>query len=138
MATVMFEHTFNEEHNLLIWRPTVEIDVDVAILVATSIAEIEKSRPPFKRFVDLTGIQGISLRLTDLQKIVDLRVSYAGPEVKAGHYAPHTLGFGIGRMYQAMMLKTNVKIEVFANIESCANWLDVPQKILMPDQTLKP
>jgi hypothetical protein len=60
-----------------------------------------------------------------------LRQAYTGPKVKAAHYSPHTLGFGIGRLYQALMFDNNIEIEVFGNIGSCANWLGVPESALV-------
>jgi hypothetical protein len=65
----MFEYTFNDECNLLIWKPTVQIDIDLAIEVARSISEIESQRPPFNRFIDLTNTSGISLHVTEMEKL---------------------------------------------------------------------
>ena len=84
----MFEYTFNDECNLLIWKPTVQIDIDLAIEVARSISEIESQRPPFNRFIDLANTSGISLHVTEMEKITQLRQAYTGPKVKAAHYSP--------------------------------------------------
>lgn len=132
----MFEYKFNEKYKLLIWIPTVEINGHVAMEVATGIMQLEDERPPFDRFVDLTHLPGISIQALEMQKIVDLRNGYTGPKVKAAHFAPNTLGFGIGRSYQELMKGHNVQIEVFANLKSCANWLDVPQEILKSPSTV--
>ena len=91
---------------------------------------IEKQRPLFNRFTNLAEVTGISLKLSDLQRIAEIRSSYDGPKVKSAFYAPEPLAFGIGRMYQAITKDRQVTVEVFMNLESCAHWLDVPKEVL--------
>jgi hypothetical protein len=126
----MIEYSFNEQYNLFIWKPRIVIDLELTIEVIEKLEDLETQRGAFNRFVDISDILGISLHSSDLVKIADRRAGYEGPVVKAAYFTPHALGIGVGRMLQSLLKNKQLKIEVFGNINSCANWLDVPQEIL--------
>jgi len=126
----MFTYSFNEEHHLMLWKQAVELNVDLMTQWMAELDRIEKQRPPFNRFVNLAEVTGISLKLSDLRHIAEVRSAYTGPKVKSAFYCPEPLGFGIGRMYQAITMDRRIQVEVFMNLESCAHWLDVPKQVL--------
>ncbi len=129
-AVKMIEYSFNEQYNLFIWKPKVVIDLQLLLEAISTTEELKAQRGAFNRFVNISDILGISLHAPDLEDIARRRSAYDGPVVKAAYFTPHALSIGIGRMLQSLIKNKQLKIEVFGNIQSCANWLDVPQEIL--------
>ena len=126
----MFTYTFDEQYNLLLWKQAVTIDLDFMMEWAVEIANIENARPPFNRFADLSDLLGITIPFKGLRQVAKHRESYQGTRVKFAMFAPSSLSFGVSRMYQTMREDKGVNIEVIANLDSCADWLDVPKSVL--------
>jgi len=132
----MFQYTMDEEHNLLLWKQAVTIDLNFMMEWAIEIAKLEKTRPPFNRFADLSDLLGISIQTSGLKQVAQQRELYSGTQVKFAMLARNPVSFGVSRMYQSIREGKGVDIEVFANVESCANWLDVPISILELDASV--
>lgn len=126
----MFKYVFNDEYRIMLWRQAVELNIDFMLEIIEELHKIEKTHSPFHRFVDLTEVTGISLHYDDLKRIAGMRTEYAGPKVKSAFYSMNPLGYGIGRMYQVLMEETNVEVDVFRDVDACAQWLGCPVAIL--------
>jgi hypothetical protein len=126
----MFEYTMNDQYSLMLWRQAITISMEFMDELITELHRIEKIHPPFNRFVDLTDALGIELHFRDLRRISEMRREYQGPPVKSAFYSSHPLGFGIGRMYEVLMQGKNVEVNVFDDLNECADWLEVPVEVL--------
>lgn len=88
----------------------------------------------FKRFTDLSNVTDLSLTSDEIWNISQRRaMMYTGPTVKSAIYSSDKLMFGMSRIYSAMMDPSPIEVEVFDDMEECADWLGLSYEALQSD-----
>jgi len=87
---------------------------------------------PFDRFIDLSGLAEIHLKVEHVFEIAEERkTSHAGlAKVKSAVYSDKIIGFGVARMYETLMEGSSIDVLAFRVRSAAAAWLGVPIKLL--------
>lgn len=129
-----FPHShYVQDWNLMVWRPIGLLDDALADRVVEFV-EAEERDMPFDRFSDLTALTHIHLKIGHVFEIARRRREfYAGERpAKSAFYCDKTVGFGIARMFEALMTGTDIEVRAFRKRSDAADWLGVPDSILVP------
>jgi hypothetical protein len=96
------------------------------------------SGAPFDRFIDLSGLSEIRLQMDHVFEIAKERRSDTAdlPPVKSAFYCNTLVGFGIARMYEALMEGASISVRAFRDKDAAAAFLGMPSHLL--DQTDDP
>jgi hypothetical protein len=94
-------------------------------------AEVETG---FNRFCDLTHLDGIRLSTLEILKLAERRRAYNPNDihVKSAFLATDPLAFGIARMYEQLLHSPRIKVRVWVDMQSAADWLGVKVERLEP------
>jgi len=127
-------HTrYHAEWKLVTWHPRGVFDDGLADEIIGVIESEEHSADkPFHRYADFTGLTEIRLKIGHVFQIAEARREAAEP-VKSVLLAETTVGFGIARMYEALMEGAMIQVRAFRVRAAAAEWLGVPLDILLPD-----
>lgn len=127
------EHThFHPEWRLLTWHPHGELNDDVADQ-AVEVIESEEliGERPFNRYADFSQLTSIRLTIGHAFQIAEHRRD-AQQRVKSAFFADTIVGFGIARMYEALMKGGAIEVHAFRQRSEAAEWLQVPAELLDP------
>ena len=119
-------------YDLVAWRPEGSLDDLVLDQIAEWLVDIEKVSTPFKRFVDFSRLTTISVRTRHVFKFAQKRAKEsAGNEpVRTALFCEEWVGFGVARLYEALMEETRIEARAFRDRARAAQWLAVPVEVL--------
>jgi hypothetical protein len=119
-------------HDLVTWRPEGTLDNNMLDQISEWLVAIEKVSVPVKRFVDFSGLNEFALRTPHLFQFARKRAEQlagTGP-VRTALFSNDYIGFGLARMYEALMENTPIDARAFRDRTQAANWLGVPAEVL--------
>ena len=131
----MKQEYYFKTDELLIWRPTGNIDINkisgFVKFIETAILEGKKD---FSRFIDLSKIDSISVNHEELYGIASGRRQFAseGPEItiKLAFYVTNALSYGMARMYENMLDNSPFDIRIYYTIKEVAEFLNTDRSLL--------
>jgi len=131
----MAKEYFFKTDNLLIWRPTGQIQIEkIQDFVKFLEESFTMNNPDFMRFIDLSHIEGISVNYEELYGIAADRRDYANKKfediVKLAFYVTNALSFGMARMYENMLDSEAFTIGIYYSLKEVADFLDVDISLL--------
>jgi len=124
---------YHAGHRLVTWHPRGILDDALLDEIAYFTQTLEQiSEGPFDRFTDLSGLEEIHLKIGHVFEIAEERkTAHAGlPQVKSAFYCDKIVGFGMARMYEALMEETSIDVRTFRVRSIAAAWLEVPPRVL--------
>ena len=129
-----FPHTrYHAEWRLFTWHPRGLLDDALADEVVGWIGSEERfEEVPFHRYADFGGLTEIRLKIGHVFQIVQHRREAREP-VKSAFFANTTVGFGMARMYEALMQGAMIQVRAFRERAAAAEWLGVPVETLQPN-----
>ena len=121
---------FFKSDQLIIWRPTGQLNVEKIYDFIRYLDKVSEERDPhFYRFIDLSQISGISVKYDDLSPIAEQRKKYFESKlmkrVKMAFYVTNPLSRGMARMYQIISDENHLLINIYDELEKCAEFLEV-------------
>ena len=127
---------YHAEARLVTWHPRGVLDDELADRIIEFIeAEERIADAPFHRYTDFGGLTEIHLKFGHAFKIAERRrAGYAGESVKSAFFSDWVIGFGFARLYQELMAGGPIQVRAFRSREAAAEWLGVPEDILLPDE----
>jgi hypothetical protein len=135
LATLLktFPHTrYYSEWRLLTWHPRGLFDDALAHRIVEVIGLEERlEEVPFNRYMDLSGLTHIRLKIGHVFDLAKDRRSVSEP-VKSAFFSDTTVGLGIARMYEALMQDATIQVHAFRERGAAAEWLAVPLEVLQP------
>jgi hypothetical protein len=88
----------------------------------------------FNRFTNLNDVQNMNLTSDEIWNISQRRaMMYKGPVVKSAFFSSDKLMFGMMRIYATMMEPSPIDVDVFDDLNECADWLGFPSEMLEVD-----
>ena len=119
-------------YDLMTWRPEGSLDDLMLDQIAEWLLDFEKMSPPFKRFVDFSRVTTISVRTRHVFTFAQKRArDFAGNEpVRTALFCEEWVGFGVARLYEALMEETRIEAHAFRDRVRAAQWLGVPVEVL--------
>ena len=120
-------------YDLVTWRPEGTLDDDRLDQIGEWLVAFEKVSVPVKRFVDFSGLNEFALRTRHLLQFARRRAEQVAGTggVRTALFSDDYIGFGLARMYEAMMENTAIEARAFRDRIQAANWLGVPAEVLM-------
>ena len=105
------------------------IDTMTLLELAQDMNRIEADKFYIKRLVYVKDVLGVSLKCEDVMYYRTIRPE---PEIviKSALCAFNDFQYGMARMFQAVMESDKRIMEIFKDIESAAQWLDVDVDLL--------
>ncbi len=105
------------------------IDTMTLLQLAQDMNKIEADKFYIKRLVYVKDVLGVSLKCEDVMYYRTIRPE---PEIviKSALCAFNDFQYGMARMFQAVMESDKRIMEIFKDIESAAQWLDVDVDLL--------
>lgn len=123
---------YHAAERLLTWHPRGTLDDLLADQLTMVLEEEERvESTPFHRYVDLSLLTNIDLRVGHVFEIAQLRRGAAEP-VRSAFFADTAIGFGIARMYETLMEGAIIRVRAFSNCGAAAEWLGVSVELLQP------
>src|SRR6266496_109660 len=128
-----FPHTrYHPEWRLLTWHPRGLFDDALADKIIGLIGSEERvEQVPFHRYTDFSGLTHIRLKIGHVFNVAKQR-SAVREAVKSAFFADTIVGFGMARMYEALMEGATIQVRAFRERVAAAEWLGVPLEILEP------
>jgi len=117
---------------LVTWHPSGALEPKLAEEILCFIeAEEATGGEPFDRFANLDELSAVHLSFADIEEIAARRIGrYQSTPVKSAILAVNPLAFGMARMYERLMLRSNIEVRAFCRLTSAAVWLDKPIEAL--------
>ena len=123
---------FHAGQRLVTWHPHGIMDDPLLDEIAYFTLTLDISRDaPFDRYTDFRPPE-IHLRIGHVFDIAEERkLAHAGqPPVRSAFFCDKFVGFGIARMYEALMEGTSINARAFRDRAVAAEFLGVPLQIL--------
>jgi hypothetical protein len=120
-------------YRLAAWQPHGVLSDLVLDEIASWVLGTEKlATAPFNRFIDLTQLTRIKLTINHVFTVArERRTKYAGgAPVKSAFFCDKVVGFGVARMYEALMAGSPIRARAFRKRAAAAAWLGVPVEVL--------
>jgi hypothetical protein len=119
-------------HNLIAWRPEGILDDRLLDQIGEWLCTIERTSPPFDRFIDLSRLTEVAVRTNHMFDFARKRAEQlaGAPPMKSAIYSDDWVGFGIARMYESLMEGTPIDVRAFRDRAKAAIWLQMPGEIL--------
>ena len=133
-----FPHArYHAAQDLITWHPRGVLDDRLLdeIAVFTQIQEQVVTAPLFHRFTDFNSLTEVRLKIGHVFKVAEERAAAHRDlaPVKSAFFCDKVVGFGIARMYEALMEGSSIHVRAFRDRAAAAEWLDVPLEILSDD-----
>ena len=127
--------TFVEAHHLFIWRPRGVLDEARINKITAFIGEEELIfGRSFNRFSDMSALDAIDLNFEYVFRVaLHRRLSYKGRPVKSAFLVATPEATHIAKLHAMLTDHSPLHVAVFSDIKAAADWLGVPQKVLMAD-----
>ena len=138
-----FPHArYHSAWELITWHPRGVLDDKLVdeIVDFMQVQEHVVTAPPFHRFADLSRLTEVHLKIGHVFKVAEER-SAAHRDlspVKSAFFCDKVVGFGIARMYEALMEDSSIQVRAFRDRAAAAEWLGVPLEILSEDDRQQP
>src|SRR4051812_588574 len=113
-----FPHArYHPEWELISWHPRGVLDDRLVDEIHAFIQRQEQvaTAPPFNRFMDLSTLKEVRLQIGHVFKVAEERKE-AGQNlapVKSAFYCDKVVGFGMARMYEALMEGSSIQVRTF-------------------------
>jgi hypothetical protein len=119
---------------LITFHPTGVFDDDFADFILEFLETEERTADsPFDRYTDLDGLSEIRLKIAHFFANAERRrTGYQGEPVKSAIFSERVVGYGMARMYEALMDGAAIHVRAFRSRQDAADWLDVPLEFLLP------
>jgi hypothetical protein len=119
-------------HSLIAWRPEGVLDDRLLDQIGEWLCTIERTSPPFERFIDLSRLTEVAVRTNHMFDFARKRAEQlaGAPPMKSAIYSDDWVGFGIARMYESLMEGTPIDVRAFRDRAKAAIWLQIPGEIL--------
>ena len=119
-------------HDLVTWQPQGVLDDRLLDEIGEWLCDIEKAWSPLRRFVDFSRLTTISVRTRHVFTFAQKRArESAGNEpVRTALFCEEWVGFGVARLYEALMEETRIEAHAFRDRVRAAQWLGVPVEVL--------
>ena len=119
-------------HRVVAWQPHGVLDDRLLDEIVAWLLIIEKVALPFKRFIDFSRLNRISVKTGHVFTIAQERAKkYRGvTPIRCALYCDRLVGFGIAHLYETLMANSPVEARAFRNRAAAAEWLGVPAEIL--------
>ena len=134
-----FPHaSYHAKWELITWHPRGVLD-DKLLDEIVAFAEVQEqvaTAPPFHRFTDFNGLTEIRLQIGHVFQVAIERSAVQGdfPPVKSAFFCDKIVGFGVARMYEALMEGSFIQVRAFRDRAEAAEWIGVPLEILVEDE----
>src|SRR5213594_103334 len=113
------------EWRLLTWHPRGLFDDALADKIIGLIGSEERvEQVPFHRYTDFSKLTHIRLKIGHVFDVVKQR-SAVREAVKSAFFADTIVGFGMARMYEALMEEATIQVRAFRDRAAVAEWLGV-------------
>lgn len=125
---------YHADWKLVTWFPTGVLDNDRADQVVDFLeSEEEIESACFHRYTDMSGYTRIQIGLDHIVRLARRRKKgYKGPPVKSAFFAVRLISLSVARMYEELMIGSEIRVRTFRDRAAAADWLGVPQQILQP------
>jgi hypothetical protein len=120
---------FHEDIRLLMWRPRGLLDEAAVNKILSVLADLEaKMKEPFNRFTDTLATDEVELNFRYIIHIsLYRRLTYAGrPLIKSAILATDSTMIHYAKLHALMTQGSPIKVQLFQDRESAAQWLGVP------------
>jgi hypothetical protein len=120
---------FDEERQLLVWKPLGTITEAIVNEILTFLAEKEASSPnPFNRFTDTSAQGPVEVSFAYIFHVaLYRRLSYSGrPPVKSAFFATDPEVARIVKVHALLTDHSPLQVALFDKREEAALWLGVP------------
>ncbi len=133
LAKLFPDGRYHPAQHLVTWHPTGALDNDCADRVVDFLESQEQIEgATFHRFTDMTGHTRIQIGLDHIVRLARRRrQSYAGPPVKSAFFAMRLISVNVAHMYAELMAGSNLQVCVFRDRAAAADWLGVPETVLL-------
>ena len=124
---------FHEGIRLLVWTPRGVLNESAIEQILTLIGDMEAtSRNPFNRFTDALAVEAVDLNFRYIFRVALFRrLSYAGrAPVKSAILVPSIARAHYGRLFELLTRGSSIKVRIFEERETSAQWLGVPVELL--------
>jgi hypothetical protein len=127
-------------YNLIAWQPEGILDDRLLDQIGDWLCSIERTSPPFDRYIDLSRLTEIAVRTNHVFDFARKRAEQlaGAPPMKSALYTEDWVGFGISRMYESLMEGTPIDARAFRDRAKAAIWLEVPAQILKLEDKAAP
>lgn len=117
---------------LVTWHPKGLLDEELADRVLEFIEwEERRAIEPFNRFTDMNGFTKVRLKISHTFATARRRRrNYRGQIVKSAFSSDRIVGYGIAKMYEALMIGSRIRVRVFRTHDEAAKWLGVEPDVL--------
>ena len=128
-------HIYRKPYDLSMWFFDPVIDWDIMIRMMTMIRSGGRWHDVSRCFFDLSMVHKVDLDFNHLLAFSKFDKAIMDPciHVRYAFLAPTPLTFGMVRMYEGLMADANAGIKSFKVRSECAEFLNVPYNILLPD-----
>src|SRR4030095_15807099 len=125
---------FHADWRLVTWFPKGVLNNERADRVGEFLESQEKIKgATFHRYTGMTGYSRIQIGLDHVVRLARRRRSgYKGEKVKSAFFAMRLISLSIARMYEELMLGSQIQVRTFRDRAAAAEWLGVSVKILEP------
>jgi hypothetical protein len=119
-------------HRVVAWQPHGVLDDRLLDEIAAWLLVIEKVSLPFKRFIDFSRLNRVSLQIGHVFSVARERVEkYRGvTPIRCALFCDKLVGFGIARLYETLTANSLIEARAFRDRPAAAEWLSVPAQIL--------
>jgi hypothetical protein len=125
---------FRKDLSLILWKPRGILDESTVNEVVAFIEAVEKrNRKPLNRFSDLSALDAVDLNFDFVFHVaLGRRLSAAPrPAVKSAFYVASLASTHYVKLHAMLTDYSPLHVAVFSDIKAAADWLGVPQKVLM-------
>jgi hypothetical protein len=123
---------YHPKLKLLTWHPRGVLNDAFADQIVEFMEMEERiQEAPFDRYIDLSGLTHIKLKIAHIFKIARRRRQVKQP-VKSAFFADTLISFAVAQMYERLMENSMIEVRAFSQQDRAAKWLDVSQKTLQP------
>lgn len=114
------------------WQPHGVLDDRLLDDILAWVFGVEGVSRPFDRFIDFGHLARVSIQLGHVFTIArEHAEGFRGKvPIKSALYSENVVGFGIARLYEALMENTSIQARAFRDLTVVAEWLAVPIEIL--------
>lgn len=127
---------FYEDIRLIVWRPCGLVNKAAVNRIITALGELETAlKEPFNRFSDTVGADAVDLNFEYIIHVSLYRRSFYGkrPPIKSAILATDATLIHYGKVHALLTQGSPINVRVFQDRKKAAQWLGVPNAILVAD-----
>lgn len=125
---------FHQDWHLVTWFPAGVLDNERADQVVDFLESEEViAGEPFHRYTDMSGYTRVQIGLDHVVRLAKRRKKgYKGPRVRSAFFGVRLISLSIARMYEELMMGSQIEVCTFRDRAAAAKWLGVPLDVLQP------